>query len=74
MQKTAWNIEMQIKGWQEVLVDNYLLEIQPKIHSQINFQICCHVMEETNNIRIVTLDHLQHTFGSQFVAVALDQH
>ena len=27
-------------------------------------------MEETNNIRIVTLDHLQHTFGSQFVAVA----
>ena len=31
-------------------------------------------MEETNNIRIVTLDHLQHTFGSQFVAVALDQH
>ena len=31
-------------------------------------------MEETNNIRIVTLDHLQHTFGSQVVAVALDQH
>ena len=30
-------------------------------------------MEETNNIRIVTLDHLQQTIGSQFVAVALDQ-